>query len=248
MYARHSVTQPRAQRSNVGLGPGTLGDDEGGQRIHFSVADDRQDDCSPDAFERAEVRLDVAELDAVAVQLHLVIAPAIEEHQAVLDVPDVASPVRALPVEVHEALRREVGPLEIPGLTLSPAMMISPRWPSGSGSRLPSATTNTAVPGLGYPTGNTACRASNSVVTWTEVATTVASVGPYMFQTSAPGNLASNWRAISGARVSPAKRKRRTSGSIRRSNRGSARQIRAKEGVETQTVTPGVFQRGRTGA
>ena len=45
-----------------------------------------------DAFERAEVRLDVAELDTVAVQLHLVIAPAIEEHQAVLDVPDVAGP------------------------------------------------------------------------------------------------------------------------------------------------------------
>ena len=112
-----------------------LGDDERRQRVHLPVAQHRQDDRVVDALERTEVRLDVAELHAIAVQLHLVIAPAIEEHQAVLDVPDVAGAgTRAGRCTSAKRSAVSSGRPRYPGLTLSPAITISPRWPSASGT------------------------------------------------------------------------------------------------------------------
>src|SRR5258708_5004059 len=100
-----------------------------------------------------------------------------------------------------------------------------------------SSTTNRSVPGSGRPTGRGEYFSRTSRSIRTEVVATVVSVGPYMFQTSAPGNRSSKRRAVSGKRISPQKRKRRTRWSSARLNVRSTRHISANDGVETHVVT-----------
>src|SRR5689334_20094605 len=69
-----------------------------------------------------------------------------------------------------------------------------------------------------------------------DVVATVASVGPYVFQTSALGKRSNNVDAISGASVSPQNQNLRTCGSMPSLKLESIRHNLAKEGVETQTV------------
>src|SRR5688572_21777728 len=70
-----------------------------------------------------------------------------------------------------------------------------------------------------------------------DVVATVASVGPYVFQTSAFGKRLSKLATTSGASVSPQNQNLRIWGSIVSENPGSIRHMRAKEGVDTQIET-----------
>src|SRR5207247_1746605 len=89
------------------------------------------------------------------------------------------------------------------------------------------------LPGITRPTGNGEYFSRIAASMWMEVVATVASVGPYMFQTCACGKRASSWAAVCGASVSPQKRNRRTRGSISSANLSSTRHICANDGVET---------------
>jgi hypothetical protein len=73
-------------------------------------------------------------------------------------------------------------------------------------------------------------------VTRIDVVATVASVGPYVFQTSAAGNRSRSWDATSGASVSPQNRNRSSRGSMPWLNVGSTRHICANDGVDTHAV------------
>ena len=90
--------------------------------------------------------------------------------------------------------------------------------------------------GAERPTGSGVSAAASSAPIRTAVTATVVSVGPYRFQTSAPGKRARRSRATAGSSVSPQKRKRRSAGSMGRAKPGSARQKRANEGVDTHVV------------
>src|SRR5205823_8762574 len=95
-----------------------------------------------------------------------------------------------------------------------------------------------SLPGIGRPTGRGEYRSTIPASMRIDVVATVASVGPYVFQTSARGNRFNSYAAVCGASVSPQKRKRCTRGSIASENLSSTRHICAKEGVETHVVTP----------
>src|SRR5882724_1671307 len=93
------------------------------------------------------------------------------------------------------------------------------------------------VPGIACPTGKGEYRSKIAASMRMDVVATVASVGPYMFQTSAIGNRFNSCAAVCDGSVSPQKRKRRTRGSIASENLSSTRHICANDGVETH-VTP----------
>ena len=124
-----------------------------------------------------------------------------------------------------------------PGLTLGPAIMIPPRSFAGNSWQFWS-TTRICVPGIARPTGKAEyfCRIESSIRI--DVVATVASVGPYMFQTCARGKRPSSSAAVCGASVSPQNKNRRARGSIASVNFCSTRHIRAKDGVEIHVVTP----------
>src|SRR5436309_13968139 len=91
-----------------------------------------------------------------------------------------------------------------------------------------------SLPGIGRPTGRGEYRSTIPASMRIDVVATVASVGPYVFQTSARGNRFNSCAAVCGASVSPQKRKRRTRGIIVCENRSSTRHICAKEVHETR--------------
>ncbi len=95
--------------------------------------------------------------------------------------------------------------------------------------------------GIGQPTGNGPSLSSISVVTRTLVTATVASVGPYVFQTSAAGNRSRSCRAAPGRNVSPQNKNFRIPGNRPASNVFSSRHTCANDGVETQTVASDWF-------
>ena len=74
-------------------------DHEGGKGIDGALLDHRQDDGIADPRQGPQVRLDVRQLDAMAVQLDLVVDPALEEEQAVAVAAPVARPVGPTAVE-----------------------------------------------------------------------------------------------------------------------------------------------------
>ena len=152
-------------------------DHEGGERIDGPLLDHRQDDGIADPRQSPQVRLDVRQLDPVSVQLDLVVDPALEEEQAVAVAAPVARPVSPMAIQAANAFSTRSGRLRYPGLTLGPAMMISPRSPAAA-SRPCSSITTTRVPGIGCPIGSAANRSRIARVIRIEVVATVASVGP----------------------------------------------------------------------
>ena len=94
------------------------------------------------------------------------------------------------------------------------------------------------VPGITRPMGSGFHSAISSRVTGTLVTATVASVGPYVFHTSTPGKRSSICAPVSGAIVSPQKKKRFIAGNIAAEKPRSIMHICAKDGVDIHCVAP----------
>src|SRR5437660_11924234 len=89
--------------------------DECRQRINAPIFIKSDDHCVSDASQHAQVGLDVAQLDAVAMQLDLAVDAPLEEQQAVRKVAPITSSIGLESVEPEEAALGQICAVQVAG-------------------------------------------------------------------------------------------------------------------------------------